>query len=256
MIKVSATLRVLACCALASWTQQLYAQLTGTLFTEPEEREYLDYLRQEFIRSSAAEGFDIEESQIPEIPDGQLPTESGPQEFTFGGIMTRRDGSRSIWLNGRVFAESELPAGVSLVMSANSTSLRIANSTATYVLRPGQTVDLTTGSILENYQRPQADAAALSAPPADPVAAAQPADAEPDATQVAEEGLSVAADEVTPSAGVEEEGAVADTDAIAAAVSGLDDEAVETLFEVLENRRSQRPQAGDEPDDEPNNETR
>lgn len=169
-------------CVLAMTAAGAQAQLVGTLFTQPEEREYLDYLREEFLRNNAAEGFDIEETAIPEIPVAEATEPSGPTELSFGGIMTRRDASRSVWLNGRLLEESELPDGISLMNGERTASLLIAYEGDTYVLRPGQTVDLTTGNVLENFQRaplvPVAGTAPAQPPPAVDATLTQPALAE------------------------------------------------------------------------------
>jgi hypothetical protein len=243
-MKLASAFRIAAYYALALAATQVQAQLEGTLFTQPDEREYLDYLREEFRRTSTEEGFNIEESAIPEIPDSQVVTPTGPVEFTFGGIMTRRDGSRSVWLNGRVLAESELPTGISVVAGARSASLQIVDKGNTYLLRPGQTVDLTAGTVVENFQRPQPEPEAAMAAP-EPVADAA-------AAEVAVEAADEASDatETTP-----DTGAAPDEEAITSAVRALDDEALDTLFEAVQSRMLERTQAGEESDEEPDNKT-
>jgi hypothetical protein len=148
------------CAAVLTMSAGAHAQLDGTLFTQPEERAYLDYLREEFLRNNAERGFDIEEATVPVIPTAEAAAPTGPTEFSFGGIMARRDGSRSLWLNGALLAESALPAGMSLVGADRGTSLRITHEGKVYVLRPGQTVDLAAGNIMESYQRTPVTAAA------------------------------------------------------------------------------------------------
>lgn len=196
-MKTPALLHCAVLLAAAFLTSQACAQLTGTLFTQPEEREYLDYLREEFLRNNQEAGFDIEEV-IPVVPDEQAPVETGPQEFTFGGLMTRRDGGRSVWLNGRLLAENELPAGISLMNADPSASLRIAQDGKTFMLRPGQTVTLATGVIIENYQRITV---------AEPQSAALEtmASAESGSAEVAEDAaVTAAADEAETSAATED----------------------------------------------------
>lgn len=169
-----------------------HAQLAGTLFTQPEERVYLDYLRQEFLLRSDT-GFDIQVVEIPEIPvEAAVAEETGPGGVTFGGIMNRRDGSHSIWLNGRLLAEDELPNGMSLVTGDRSTSLRIVQEGSIFILRPGQTVNLATGTIIEQYQRivpelaqpPLEEAVAIAAAPEDAEEELVPAEESEDADPV------------------------------------------------------------------------
>lgn len=133
------------------------AQLTGTLFTSPAQREYLDYLRQDFLASSSERGFDITEAEIPEIPTAVAEAEAaGPEVYTLGGIVSLRDGTQRIWLNGKALSEAELPPEADLVRDNGMLALRFSTANGTYLLRPGQTLDLAEGLVLENYQRSSA----------------------------------------------------------------------------------------------------
>jgi hypothetical protein len=159
MKRLATRLPLLFCSFLVLLATEARAQLEGTLFTKPEERAYLDYLRAEFRRNNPEADFNIEEADIPEIPNAVVVEEAtGPEEYSFGGVMTRRDGIR-IWLNGKLLAESELPEGFSVVESNRSVSLRIVKDGNTYVLLPGQTVDVTGGTVVENFRLPQREPA-------------------------------------------------------------------------------------------------
>ncbi len=125
----------------------------GALFTNPEERAYLDYLRQDFLKRSAQAGFDIDQDEVPDIPEEVEEDEEG-MLFHLGGIVTRRDGGRALWLNGRYVLESELPNDQSLVKADGITALRIATANENYVLKPGQTVDISTGEFWEAFEQP------------------------------------------------------------------------------------------------------
>ncbi len=160
MTKRLVCVRIALCMAVAVNVAPARAQLEGTLFTKPEERVYLDYLREEFLRNSATRDFNIEDVEVPEIPDTQ-PEATGPVEYSFGGAMTGREGIR-IWLNGRLLARSELPTGFSIIESGASISLRIVQDGKTFVLRPGQTVDLTSGTVVENFERSNAGPSAAA----------------------------------------------------------------------------------------------
>src|SRR5690606_13101568 len=149
----SCIFRITLCCLAVASPGQAQSQLEGTLFTGPEERELLDYLREEFVRNSANAGFNIEEA-IPEIPE-QEPVQAASVEHSFGGIMTRRDGMRSIWLDGRLRAEADLPAGFTIVEVDGVLSLRVARAGGAVILKPGQTLDMGTGVVVENFERNQ-----------------------------------------------------------------------------------------------------
>jgi hypothetical protein len=251
MNKIAAYMRIAACCAMALLTVEAHAQLEGTLFTQPDEREYLDYLRQEFLRTNAVDDFDIEDAAIPEIPEDAAAVEAtGPLEYNFGGVMARRDGVR-VWLNGQLLGESELPEGFSLVETGRSFSLRVVHEGQTFVLLPGQTVDVTAGTVLENFQRPQPPAETTAAPRAETgVDAALPAVETPDAPVAAAQALPESPGENAASGEtLASQDSDIDTDALSAAASRLGDSEVDALFEILENRRLER-DTGEESDEE------
>ncbi len=121
----------------------------GLLFTTPEERAYLDYLREDFLQRTASEGFDIQTEEIPEI-EPEAPEQN--VEFYLNAIITNQDGSHTIWLNGAPVRELDLPGEVRLVHRSGRDMLQIATSSATYLLKPGQTVNLSTGELWESFE--------------------------------------------------------------------------------------------------------
>jgi hypothetical protein len=167
MTQRPALLRVLlsACLLWGVPAVPLYAQLEGTLFTSPEQRAYMDFLRAEFLANSRETGFNILVPEIPEVP-GEVTAAEGPPaplEFSFGGIMTSRDGSRSVWLNHQLLQESDLPDWVRIVSAPPGLALQLDTNGSRWLLKPGQTVDITAGSIVEEYQRPAPVPAVASA---------------------------------------------------------------------------------------------
>jgi hypothetical protein len=129
------------------------AELNGFLFSSPEQRAYLDFLRQEFLARSEERGFNIMESEVPEIPADAAPAAPAPT-YTFGGISTRRNGDLVIWLNGQRYTETDLPAGLSLVIQDGQRSLLVSYAGNRYRLKPGQTVDLGSAEgVVENFTR-------------------------------------------------------------------------------------------------------
>lgn len=166
---LSNTIFILAALSLGC-ASNVYSQDFGKLFTAPEEREYLDYLRQEFLASTADAGFDIDDNSVPEIPQDE---EADSNEFYLGGVMTRVDGGRTVWLNGTPTREGDLPSNTSIVVVDGITALKLVTDDASYVLKPGQTVDITTGEFWETFDRdpnaadqsPQPEAAEESVSP-------------------------------------------------------------------------------------------
>lgn len=147
--------------------------LQGTLFTNDEQRNYLDYLRQDFLAKNQQNGFDIEESQIPDIPVDGPAGPSGPTEYTLGGIMRRSDGSLSIWLNNQLVSEQQLPANARLIRDGATLALQFSTTSGTRLLRPGQTLAIESGAVQERYQRP---------PPLPPAPVAPAAESTPAST--------------------------------------------------------------------------
>lgn len=127
-------------------------QQFGTLFTTPEEREYLDYLREDFLASTAEAGFDIDEDAVPDIPEDEEVVEQAV-EFHLDGIMTQSDGGRTVWLNGAPIFERDLPSNASIVMTDGVAGLRLLTAGGGYILKPGQTVNTSTGEFWEAFER-------------------------------------------------------------------------------------------------------
>jgi hypothetical protein len=160
--------RIFSLCLIMLLSQSCLAQFQGKLFTTPEERVYLDALRANFLRESREQGFDITETGPPPLPeaDEQANETAAPVEYTLGGILTRSDGTRTVWLNNQPIAESNLPANMRLVADGPQVALRIGTGANFFLIKPGQTVNMSTGEILEAYQRlPATGSTNTSAPP-------------------------------------------------------------------------------------------
>lgn len=127
------------------------AQQFGTLFTTPEEREYLDYLRDDFLERTAEAGFDIDDDAVPDIPVDEEPIEE-VVEFHLDGIMTQSDGGRTVWLNGSPIFEGDLPSNASILRVDGVTALQLLTAEKGYILKPGQTVNVSTGEFWEAYE--------------------------------------------------------------------------------------------------------
>ena len=142
------------------------AQDIGSLFTSPEEREYLDYLRQDFVTRSQLATFNINEDVIPDIPEAEVVVEVEAEviNYNFGGVMTRRNGNKMVWLNGQQVTERELPANITIVTVANDTLLSIRSENNSFLLKPGQRLNLQTGNITDSYQASNTSANTSNSP--------------------------------------------------------------------------------------------
>lgn len=139
----------------ALFIQQSFAQEIDTFFTTPEERAYLDFLRQEFLLNNQANDFNIEEV-VPVVPVIEEEAEDAPiiSSYTLGGIFTRQDGTRTVWLNNANIDESNLPENMSLRSSEDATLLTIQLESGRFDLRAGQTLDAVNEQVLESWQLP------------------------------------------------------------------------------------------------------
>lgn len=130
----------------------IFAQEIDTLFTTPEERAYLDFLREDFLLNSALNDFNIDEvvPVVPVIDD----VEDAPSisSYSLAGMFTRQDGSKSIWLNENNITENSLPDNMMLIETASDTFLRIQTDAGEFDLRAGQTLDVVNGQVIETWQ--------------------------------------------------------------------------------------------------------
>lgn len=122
-----------------------HAELTGTLFTSPEQRAYLDFLRRDFLQRNLERGFDITDAEIPEIPEDVAEQTAAPVYRLEGFSAGSRSGVM-VWLNGQRLSERELPAGVRAVQEGGQWLLRVSYQGQSYRLKPGQTLDLGSGN--------------------------------------------------------------------------------------------------------------
>lgn len=129
------------------------AQIDGTLFTSPELRTYLDAVREQYLARSRNRGFDVRDLAIPTLPQEQAANAPRADRiYRLGGIMSLRDGSHSIWLDGRSLREDELPQSARLVREDGTLALRFETPRGVALLRPGQTLNFDQGLIQESYQ--------------------------------------------------------------------------------------------------------
>src|SRR5690606_15649888 len=112
-------------------------------------------LREQYLARSRNRGFDIIELAIPLLSQEEAPQTATPRAdriYRLGGIMSLRDGSHSIWLDGRSLREDELPQSARLVRDGGTLALRFETPRGVAVLRPGQTLNFDQGLIQESYQ--------------------------------------------------------------------------------------------------------
>ncbi|MEK6663704.1 MAG: hypothetical protein AABY73_07550 [Pseudomonadota bacterium] len=139
------------------------AEILGRLFHTPEQRAQLDLARKSTPLSASGE------------PD----TASG-QGLSVSGIVTRSDGKRSTWVNGR------LEHDTAITNKQDRTQVWVKLPGGEVKLKVGQSLDPATGQVAEGYRRapPPEPVATKPAPPKAPMKPPTPAarddNAEPD----------------------------------------------------------------------------
>ena len=120
----------------------------GRLFHTPEQRAFLDLARKTGPESAIVE---------PDAPS----TEQG---LSVSGIITRSDGKRSTWVNGRL----EHDTAITGKQDRNQVWVNLPGGEVK--LKVGQRLDPATGQVAEGYRRaaPPATAVSKPAPPKSP----------------------------------------------------------------------------------------
>jgi hypothetical protein len=152
----------------------------GRLFFTPAQRSSLDVARSQRARATLA----TERTE-------EQPAEPQEQTISYGGMVRRSDGKSTVWINGRPVTEQEAAAGATVVGRVGadgSVSLQVPQSGRSVQLKPGQSLELLSGTIEEAYSRkpvtPEGQPGAKPAPDArkdgkpDPAEAARAAERE------------------------------------------------------------------------------
>jgi len=143
----------LACVLLVGgfWLSTADAQTLGRLFTTPEERAELDEIRN---------NPDIEEPTAPQmvVAPEQGPTGPTVEHVTINGIVLRSSGQNYSWINGdNIRGGDATREGIRVetrrLTSGGTVRLVLPSGLDTVQLKPGQKIDVLTGSILEPYEQ-------------------------------------------------------------------------------------------------------
>lgn len=142
------------CCSLAALLslpaaaqQPREQEPLGRLFFTPAQRSSLDIARSQRARTTVA----------TERTEEQQPVTPQEQTITYGGMVRRSDGKSTVWINGRPVTEKEgIGAGATVVGRVGadgSVSLQNPQSGRSVSLKPGQSLELLSGTIEEGYTR-------------------------------------------------------------------------------------------------------
>ena len=143
----------------ASAAQQGQERL-GRLFFTPAQRSSLDVARSQRARATLSTETDQEAAPAS-------------QTITYGGLIRRDDGRTTVWLNNQPVRDTD-PAGAGTVVTRvrpdGRITLQAPQSARSVELKPGQSVELLSGTIEEGYSR-----RALSQPDPKPKPGTKPA---------------------------------------------------------------------------------
>jgi hypothetical protein len=157
--------KLLVACVLAAAAMPVPApaaqtERLGRLFFTPAQRSSLDVARGQRARAALAN----------ENPEQDTPV---AQTITYGGLIRRDDGQTTVWLNNQAVRDTD-PSGAGAVVSRvrpdGRITLQAPQSARSVDLKPGQSVELLTGTVEEGYSR-----RALSEPERKPKPGAKPA---------------------------------------------------------------------------------
>ena len=112
----------------------------GRLFFTPAQRATLDTMREKNIGTEATAA--------------KEPAPPLPQNVTLDGVVRRSDGKNTVWLNSRaVTAPKTGDIGVATGKNDNRVKLTVPESGRSLDLKVGQTAEIVSGTIAENYAR-------------------------------------------------------------------------------------------------------
>ena len=132
----------------------------GRLFFTPSQRASLDVARSQRTRVTVA------------TETTQEVVQPVPQTITYGGMIRRSDGRSTVWINNRPVHDGNATEGsptvVRRVAPDGAVTLEVPQSNRRIDLKVGQSVEVLSGSIADNYEKP---AAAPAEKPSSPDAA-------------------------------------------------------------------------------------
>lgn len=133
--------------------QQVNAQSIFRLFSTPVERAALERERQRLLRPGPVVA--VPAAPVVEMP---APVESAEDReeviYRLGGTVVRNNGLYTVWLNGTPVDQEDLPPHIELLSPYSQGRLQISNPEdgTRYELKPGQVLNLTTGTLFESYE--------------------------------------------------------------------------------------------------------
>ncbi len=123
------------------------------LFTTPELRAELDRRRLRDLQPGLESVAPIANQPfVAAIAPGEGPASDAI--YAIGGTLRRSDGSYTIWINEVATNAADLPANMELVQPFDQGQIQIRNpeTGTSFIVKPGQVLNLTQGELLESYE--------------------------------------------------------------------------------------------------------
>jgi hypothetical protein len=135
-------------CALGMWWPAGSAQELGRLFSTPDERAILDEIRRD------------RDMAIPESAPQPVATVEAPkvEQLTIDGLVIRSGGANSAWINGRPVSDGwttreGVRVDTASGQSGGTVKFTLPSGAGTVALKPGQKIDVSSGVVVEVYER-------------------------------------------------------------------------------------------------------
>jgi hypothetical protein len=116
----------------------------GRLFFTPSQRASLDVARKQRTRATVAT--ERTEEDVQPVP----------QTVTYGGMVRRSDGRTTVWLNDRAINDAKAGSGPTIIRQVRpdgAVTLEMPQSSRRVDLKVGQSVEVLSGSVSEQYRR-------------------------------------------------------------------------------------------------------
>lgn len=137
------------------------AQDFGRFFYTPSERAILDRVRLIPPEEAALEAAPSLEELADELTQAEeAEGEEEPlvdQFYRIGGTLSRGGGDYTVWINDVAMDKDSLPEHITLLEPYAFGNLQIVDPLVgqAYKVKPGQTLNLTTGQIIESFEAPR-----------------------------------------------------------------------------------------------------
>lgn len=132
-----------------------FAQSGVKLFSSPQVRAELERRRLGLVDPTPTP------TPIDIIANLIEPEEVEDVVFSLEGTLLKQDGTSILWINGVAVNESDLPQNIEVMQPPSLGRVKIIADRSEFVIKPGQILNATTGTIYESYEWEQIEAQRL-----------------------------------------------------------------------------------------------